>query len=799
MGQTPDAPYFRAGLSFGLPPLEAARYLAVMPWITLLRDLAVVMIVAAAVTILFHRLRQPVILGYILAGVIIGPHTPPFPLVNDARNIETLSNLGIVFLLFSLGLEFNLRKLRQVGPTAGMAACLCALLLIWLGYGVGRMFGWGKMDSIFLGAMISISSSTIVVKTFQSLGKMSEPYVQTAMAFILVEDIIVVAILATLSSVAMTGSLVVSEVLVTLARMGIFIVAVIVFGMLIVPRLVTYVGKFKDDEVLIVTALGLCFGLALLALKLGYSAALGAFIMGAIVAESKDIGHLQQLIAPVRDIFVAVFFVSVGMLIDPKLVSQHAVPAVGVALLAIFGRSMMASFATYTTGVEGKTALRVGLGLTPLGEFSFLIAQVGVASGRVGEFLFPVAVAASAITALTAPYLVRSSDRLVELFERLAPKPLTTFLSLYSKWVSRLRSPARASSLWRFVRKPTIAIVVEISVITALFVIAAFAVGLVKKQFPHRILFESEVEVVSWLAVVLISLPTFLALWRNLEVVVLLLAETAFPSVTRMALPNVNAQRLLKNMFLLIGAIVLGLWIIALSSSFLPPWPLLIALALVAALIAQRQWHSMVLLHSRMETAVREVFSDVPSAKPTQQAELLNLIKEKYPWDFELAEITLPKESVAAGRTIRDLGLRTRTGASIVGIEREGFHIVNPSPGIPLFPGDGLVLMGEKSQIESAKQILMETAPRATTAERLFSTIEVETVPLGNDSPLIGKTIHESRLRQQTGATVIGIQRGEQRLTNPNRDTKVEAGDLLLLLGNRQQLDAAKQIATSNA
>jgi len=765
----------------------------------LLRDLAVVMIIAGAVTILFHRLRQPVVLGYILAGVIIGPHTPPFPLVKDAHNIETLANLGIVFLLFSLGLEFNLRKLRQVGPTSGTAACLCALLLIWLGYGAGRMFGWGRMDSLFLGAIVSISSSTIVVKTFQGLGKMSEPYVQSALGFILVEDIIVVAILATFSSIAMTGSLAVSDVLFTLGRMGIFIVAVIVFGMLLVPRLMTYVRKFKDDEVLVVTALGLCFGLALLAVKLGYSAALGAFIMGAIVSESKNIERLHHLISPVRDIFVAVFFVSVGMLIDPKLLAQHPVPVLGVAALAIFGRSLMAAFATFTTGVPGKDALRLGLGLTPLGEFSFLIAQMGVASGRVSEFLFPVAVAASAITALTTPYLVRGSDRLVGSFERLAPRPLTTFLELYSRWVGRLRSPSRAGSLWRFVRKPMFLIVIEGAVITALFVMAAFAVGLVKRQFPNRVLFDAEVEVCVWLAVLLLTLPAFLALWRNLEVVALLLAESAVPSLTKIATLNFNPQRLLKNVFLLIAAVLLGLWVIALSSSFLPPWPLLIVLAAIAVLIARRQWHSMVLLHSRVEGAVREVFAELPPAKPTQQAEVASLIREKYAWDFEMAEMVLPKESVAAGRTIRDLQLRTRTGASIVGIERQGFHIVNPNPGVPLFPGDGLLLVGEPSQIERAKVILSETAPKPSAGDRSFSTIEVEAAPVAEGSPLVGRTVFESRIREQTGATIIGIQRGDQRVPNPGGDMQIQTGDLILLLGSRQQLDAAKRLCAVGA
>lgn len=760
--------------------------------ITLLRDLAVVTIVAAAVTILFHRFRQPVVVGYIIAGLIIGPHAPPFPLVKNFHNIETLSQLGIVFLLFSLGLEFNLRKFRRIAPTAGPAATLCALLLIWLGYGVGKLLGWGTMDSLFLGAIVSISSSTVVVKTFQSLGKMSERYAQTALGFILVEDVIVVVILATLSSVAMTGSFAVGEVLDTLMRMGIFIVAVILFGMLLVPRLVTYVGKFNDDEVLVVTALGLCFGLALMAVNLGYSAALGAFIMGAIVSESPAYTRLEPLVKPIRDLFVAVFFVSVGMLLDPKIVWANIGPALGVAALAIVGRSLIASFANFTMGVEGCTALRVGLGLTPLGEFSFLIAQVGVASGRVSDFLFPVAVAASAITALTAPYLVRSSDRLVDFLGRIAPKPLVTFLGFYSDWVGSLGAPGKGSTLWRFIRRPIVHIMVEAAVVTAMFIAASFAVGWVKEMFPERMLFDHEVEMLMWLIVALVSLPPFLAMWRNFEVIALVIAETAIPNISSKRLPPETLQRLLKNAILLLGAVVLGLWIIALSMSFLPPLPLFIMLGLAVFVVLRMQWHSIVLLHSRLESAVREVLTELPEAKPSQEAEIRNLIREKYPWDFELVEFTLPQDSAAAGHTIRELSLRKRTGATIVGIQREGFHIVNPSPGVPLFPKDVLVLMGEKQQIEEAKKILQQKTARKAEPSHGPTNIEIDSFAVPADSSLAGKTITESRLRQLTGATIIGIQRGEQRLQNPSGDTRIECGDVILLLGNRQQLDLAK-------
>lgn len=767
-----------------------------MTGITLLRDLAVIMIVAGAVTILFHRLRQPVILGYILAGVIIGPYTPPFPLVKDIKNIETLANLGIVILMFSIGLEFNFRKLRQVGFAAGVAAFLGALLMIWLGYGAGRLLGWAKLDSLFLGAMLCVSSSTIIIKTFQSLNKLGEPSSQLALTVTLVEDLVAITVITVMSSVALTGSMAVGDVLGSLTRIAVFIVAAVVLGVLVVPRLITYVARFNDDEVLIVTALGLCFGLAMVAVKLGYSPALGAFIMGAIVSESRDYSRLAPLIAPVRDIFLAVFFVSAGLMIQPKLLVEYAGPALAVAALAIVGRSLILAFANFTVGVDGHRSLRAGLGLTPLGEFSFLIAQIGIASGRVSEFLLPVALAGAAITAMTAPYLVRSSDRLIETFERFAPRPLTTFLGFYSQWVGNLRSSRQSTGLWRFVRRPVIQLAIEVVVITGLFVGASFAVNALREAFPKRVLFEAEVEMVMWLALVLLCLPGFIAMWRNLEAMSMILSDAALSRPLPDRLAPFNVQRLLKNVFLLVGGVLAGLWIVALSSRFLPPWPLLIALAVIAAIILRKQWHSMVLLHSRMETAVREVFTQLPEVKPSQQAEIVDLIKKNYPWNFELSDFVLPRQSASAGRTIRDLALRSRTGASIVGIEREGFRIANPSPGVPLFPGDGLVLIGNREQLQQARLILGQTSQAIAHRGSKDAAIEVTTVAMEPGCALIGKTISESHVRQLTGATIIGIQRGEQRLPNPSGETKIENGDVVLLLGNRQQLDMARALCS---
>src|SRR5687767_3510777 len=308
-----------------------------MHGVALLQDLAVVMIVAGLVTIIFHRLKQPVVLGYIVAGVIIGPHTPPFPLIHDEEAIKTLSELGVILLMFSLGLEFNLRKLKQVGAAALIAAILEILLLFWAGYEIGRFFRWPLLDSIFLGAMLSMSSTTVIIKVLGELGKMKERFAQLIFGILILEDILGIAMIALLSGIAMTGQLSASDVGLTLGKLGIFLAVTLVVGLIVVPRLIGYVARFKSNEMLIVTVLGLCFGVSLLASRLGYSVALGAFVIGAVIAEAREIHKIETLLEPVRDMFSAIFFVAIGLLIDPKMLITYWQPILVITLAVIVG------------------------------------------------------------------------------------------------------------------------------------------------------------------------------------------------------------------------------------------------------------------------------------------------------------------------------------------------------------------------------------------------------------------------------------------------------------------------------
>jgi CPA2 family monovalent cation:H+ antiporter-2 len=668
-----------------------------MHTVTFLQDLAVVMIVAGLVTVIFHRLKQPVVLGYIIAGVIIGPHTPPFPLVKDQETIRTLAELGLILLMFSLGLEFNLRKLRKVGGAAFIAAFLEILLMIWVGYEIGRMFGWSTMDSIFLGAILSISSTTIIVKALGEMGKTKERFAQLVFGILIIEDILAIAMIALLSGIAMTGSLQVADVGMTLGKLGIFLVASLVIGLIAVPRLLGYVARFKSSEMLLITVLGLCFGFSLLAAKLGYSVALGAFLIGAIIAEAREIHRIESLTEPIRDMFSAVFFVAIGLLIDPHLLVQHWLPVVVITVAVVLGQTLTCAFGTFVAGNDTRTSLRVGMSLAQIGEFSFIIAALGLSLKVTSEFLYPIAVTVSAITTLLNPLLIKNSDRVVNWFDRVAPKPLVNGLEIYTRWVGQLGSQRQVTFATKLTWQWSGQMALNVVLIAAVFIAAAF----VQRQPPGWLqnfgLQGEGLKAALWLAAMIVSLPMFIATFRKLQALGLLIAET---KVTRAAAgERTDAIRaVVAQVVPIAGLLVLGLFVLVLSSALLPTFKVLIVLLVILALITWLLWRSFIKVYSKAQIALKETLAQPPVSRPAPPAPLPTLLR-----DANLESVTIAPQSPAAGKLISELQLRTLTGASIVGIERNGANIINPGPDEELQSGDRVLFLGTRTQLDAAK------------------------------------------------------------------------------------------------
>ncbi len=662
-----------------------------------LQDLAVVMMVAGLVTVLFHRFKQPVVLGYIMAGVIIGPHTPPFPLIHEEETINTLAELGVILLMFSLGLEFSLRKLRQVGGTAFIAAFLEILLMVWVGYEIGRLFGWSTMDCIFLGAILSISSTTIIVKALGELGKTKERFAQLIFGILIIEDILAIAMIALLSGIAMTGSLNVGQVGTTIGKLAIFLVATLVVGLIAVPRLLGYVARFKSNEMLLVTVLGLCFGVSLLAVKLGYSVALGAFIIGAIIAEAREIHRIETLVEPVRDMFSAIFFVAIGLLIDPKMLGAYWLPILVITLAVVFGKVFTCAFGAFMGGNGSRTSLRVGMGLAQIGEFSFIIASLGLTLNVTSKFLYPIAVAVSAITTLLTPYLIKSADGLVNLFDRVAPRPLVNSLEIYTRWVGQLGDQQHRSMATTLTWRWSGQMALNAALIAAVFIAAAFVErhppGWLKDLAPSQ----EGLKAVLWLTAVILSLPLFIATFRKLQALGLLIAET---KVTAAAAGErtVAIRAVVAQVVPIAGTVALGLFVLVLSSALLPTFKVLIVLLALVTLITWLLWHSFIKVYSKAQIALKETLAQPPTPRHDHApAALPYLLREA-----DLETVTIAAGSPAAGKLIRELQLRSQTGASIVGIERNGVNIVNPVPDEELQPGDQVLLLGNRAQLDAA-------------------------------------------------------------------------------------------------
>jgi monovalent cation:H+ antiporter-2, CPA2 family len=573
-----------------------------MHTIAFIHDLAIIMLAAGVVTVVFHLLRQPVVLGYIVAGVLIGPHTPPYSLVTDEVTIQTLAELGIVFLLFSLGLEFSLRHLRKVGVTALIAALAGIVLMFWAGYEIGTGFGWGAMDALFLGAMLSISSTTITIKAIDELGLKKEKFAQVVFAILIVEDVLAIAMIALLSGVAATGTVDTIEVVRTLATLTVFLVASLVIGMLAVPRLLDFIARFNSNEMLLVAVLGLLFGFCLLVARLGYSIALGAFVIGVIIAEAACQKRIERVIAPVRDMFSAIFFVAIGLLLDPRVLLDYAAPIGVVTLVLVVGKVLARSAGAFVTGQDGRTALRVGMSLAQIGEFSFIIATLGTTLKVTSDFLYPVAVAVSAITTLLTPYLIRSADPLARRMRIMLPSGLRRILHLYTEWLQSLRFEGDRAVIAAMVRRILMQTFVNFCLVAAIFgggAYAASARGLdLRAWLPNPRIADA----VIWGAALILSLPFLIAAYRKLKALSMMLAEVSVHAGRH----TERVRRIVAEVLPAISIAAMLLLVCALSSSILPPAELLVAMLAMGALILALLWRTMVKLHSRLQIALLE-------------------------------------------------------------------------------------------------------------------------------------------------------------------------------------------------
>lgn len=583
--------------------------------IAFIQDLAIIMLTAGVVTVVFHLLRQPVVLGYIVAGVIIGPHTPPYTLVTDEETIRTLSELGILFLLFSLGLEFSLGHLRKVGATALVSAISGLVMMFSLGYAIGRAFDWSAMDAVFLGAILSISSTTITIKALEDLKLKKQHFARVVFAILIVEDVLAIAMIALLSSAAKTGAVDSGAVLQTLGGLLVFLVATLVIGILAIPRLLDWIARFNSNEMLLIAVLGLLFGFCLVVVKLGYSDALGAFVIGVIVAESSALPRIERLIAPVRDMFSAIFFVTIGLSLDPKLLISHPAPIAAAVAAVVVGKVLARTAGSFAAGQDARTSLRIGMSLAQIGEISFIIASLGLALNATSGFLYPIAVAVCAITTLFTPYLIRAADPLARVITDATPPGFRRILHMYTGWLQSLRFEGDRAVIAAMVRRILLQAFVNLCLVAAIFGGCAYLARRYTAEIAGWIPFPALVNALIWGAALVLSLAFLVAAYRKLKALAMMLAEVG----VRAGRHTERVQRIVAEVLPAVSIAAMLLLVSALSSSILPPAELLVAVLAMGGLILALLWRTLVKLHSRLQIALLETLQSERGPSPPEQ------------------------------------------------------------------------------------------------------------------------------------------------------------------------------------
>jgi CPA2 family monovalent cation:H+ antiporter-2 len=680
-----------------------------------LTSLTVVLGVAAVTTVVFQRLRQPVVLGYLIAGLIVGPHVP-IPLVADPGVVQTLSELGVILLMFSLGLEFSLRKLLAVGPTAGLTALLQSSLMVWLGFVIGRLFGWTTLESLFAGAVIAISSTTIIAKAFDEQG-VTGKLRELVVGVLIVEDLIAVLLMAVLTAIASGSGLAAGPLVGTVARLAAFLVGLVGIGLLLVPGAIRAIVRLNRRETTLVASVGICFTIALLAQAFGYSIALGAFLAGSLIAESGEEKQIERLVEPVRDVFGAVFFVSVGMLIDPALVARHWPAVLVLTVAVVLGKVLGVSVGAFLTGSGMRTSVQAGLSLAQIGEFSFIIAGLGLALHATGAFLYPVAVAVSALTTLLTPWMIRASEPIAAWVDRKLPRPLQTFAALYGSWLEELRSRRPAATAMAGLRRLLRLLVLDAALIAAIIVVTSASIRGVVAFARDRVgLSEVVARALAIAAAIALSAPFCIGVARISQKLGLTLARLALPAEKDRRVDFAAApRRMLIVTFQLASVLLVGLPLLALTQPFLPGASGALVLAVLMALLSVAFWRSATNLQGHVRAGAEVVLEALaaqsrPQGAPTR-GDTLQEVHRLLPGLGALRAVRLEPGSAAVGKTLAELNLRGHTGATVLAVTRRDGGVLVPTATERLREGDALALAGTREAIEAARTALLGGVP----------------------------------------------------------------------------------------
>ena len=738
---------------------------------SLIKDLALILVMASFVTLLFKRLKQPVVLGYIVAGFLVSPHMPYTMSVVDKADIQTWADIGVIFLLFSLGLDFSFKKIVKMGMAPVIATLCVVFSMMLLGTGVGHLFGWSRMDCVFLGGMLAMSSTTIIYKAFDDMGLSQQRFASLVMSVLILEDILAVVLMVMLSALAGGSNPDGGQMIGSILKIVFFIVLWFVVGLFLIPTFFRKTRRLMTDETMLIVALGLCCLMAVLSTAVGFSAAFGAFVMGSIIAETIEAERIIRLVEPVKNLFGTIFFISVGMLVDPQVIVSYAVPILILVLTIIIGQCVFGTVGFMLSGQSLKTSMRCSFSMTQIGEFAFIIASLGLSLGVIGRFLYPVVVAVSVITTFLTPYIIRSAEPAYAVVARHLPK----------RWLRRLdhlgsqQDSQESDSLWRrLLRKILISTTIySILCIAVIAVMFSLFLPFVRHLLPH------------WWANGVCGLVTLLIISPFLRSIVMRNNHSEeFKALWTES--HINRLPLIFTvLFRVVIAAAFLFYICNYLARFANALVITISVTIIVLMVLSRRLKSRSIRLERVfiqNLRSREIEAQVHGrTKPLFAARLRDR-------DLHISDFVVPEDSAWAGKTLMQLDLRKRFGIHVSSILRGRLRLNIPGGSTVIFPNDRIQAIGSDEQLRRFA-LAMKDELVAEDVDIENREMKLRRLTLSDKCPFVGKTLRESGIRDVYGCMVVGMEEGEENLTPVSPSHRFEVGDLLWVVGEAAALD----------
>ena len=737
----------------------------------LISDLALILICAGVMTLVFKRLKQPLVLGYIVAGFLASPHFTLTPSVIDTASIHTWSEIGVIFLLFALGLEFSFKKLVKVGGTAVIAACAIIFSMIMIGMTVGWTFGWKSMDCLYLGGMLAMSSTTIIYKAFDDLGLRQQRFAGLVLSILIIEDILAIVLMVLLSTVAVSQNFEGGEMVFSIGKLVFFLILWFVVGIYLIPIFLKRSKKWVSSETMLILSLAMCFGMVVLAAKVGFSPAFGAFIMGSILAETVEAETIEKLVAPVKDLFGAIFFVSVGMMVDPAMIVEYIGPIITITLAILLGQTIFGTCGVILSGQPLKVAMQCGFSLTQIGEFAFIIASLGVSLNVTSSFLYPIVVAVSVITTFLTPYMIRLAVPAYNLVEKKMPEKWKLMLERYTAGSQTVNS----ENNWK-------KLLMDISKIVAIYMVLCIAVILLSFQFVmpfFRLVMPEFWAKMAGATFMIVCISPFLRA----------IVMKKNHSIEFQALWNDNrfnraplVSTIVFRMMIAVGFILFIIKSLFQASTMLV---IAIALVLVVLMVLSRRLKKQSIFMERtfmQNLNFRDTHEEFQGKKrPKYEGHLLSR-------DLHLSDFDIPADSLWAGYTLKDLNLGKKYGVHVASIIR-GLHRINiPGANVRLFPGDTIQVIGTDEQLAEFSRQAERVSNAAEENEIEKREMHLKQFVVDGKSPFLNTSIMDSGIRNDYRCLVVGVEKEDGNLLSPEAHMLLEDGDVVWVVGEKEDV-----------